>query len=236
MSLPYLLLDGYYDDRGAAPNFLALLGDREARVVRCVYETPPTDLEGFAGVLVSGSKGSLTVPEPWMDALLETIRCAHGLGLPMLGICFGHQAIARALLGEDAVRPAAQTELGWVEVERVGESSILEDLEQRFTCFASHFDEVTPGANELRIIAKTDRCPVAGYQVEDTPTWGLQFHPEMDPDESEALVRNNLARHVGLTQDVNATLANRRDGRDLGLVIFGNFLQLVEERCGAATR
>jgi hypothetical protein len=53
----------------------------------------------------------------------------------------------------------------------------------------------------------------------------------MDPKESETLVRNNLSRHPGLLQDVERTLAERRDGRGLGLALFGNFLAVVEERC-----
>ncbi len=236
MPQPYLVLDCYYDERGAAPNFLALLGEHEARVVRCVYETPPKDLGGYAGLLISGSKGSLNAPEPWMPAVLDTIRAAREAELPTLGICFGHQAIARALLGPHAVRPAELTELGWVQVRRASECALLDGLSETFTCFASHFDEVTPEQPELSIIAETERCPVAGYKLRTHPIWGVQFHPEMDPDESEQLVRNNLPRHTGLEQDVEATLALRRDGRDLGARIFANFLELTAQPRGAATR
>ncbi len=235
MSLPYLLLDCYYDERGAAPNFLALLEDHEVRIARCVFEAPPADLSAYAGLLISGSKGSLTSPEPWMAAVLETIRGAHELGLPTLGVCFGHQAIARALFGKQAVRPALQSELGWVEITQVAENPLLEGLPQRFTCFVSHFDEVTPGNPELHVFASSERCPVEGYQVGKTPTWGVQFHPEMDPHESEMLVRNNLARHVGLSHDVAATLATSCDGRHLGAQIFASFLRLAEKSCGATT-
>ncbi|MCB9915665.1 MAG: type 1 glutamine amidotransferase [Planctomycetes bacterium] len=228
MSLPYLVLDCYYDERGAAPNFLALLGEREAHVVRCVYEAPPAEPRGYAGVLVSGSKGSLTTPEPWMPPLLDTLGAVHAAGLPMLGICFGHQAIARALLGPAAVRPAERTELGWVELELTESVELTEGLPRTFTCFASHFDEVTPGAAELAVFCRSERCPVEGYRVRGSDTWGLQFHPEMDPLESETLVRSNLARHVQLPQDVEATLARAADGRWLGRQVFANFLELAE--------
>lgn len=231
MTSPYLILDCYYDDRGGYPNFLALLGERQARVVRCVFEKPPADLSEYSGIFITGSKGSLTAPEPWMDDLLAAIRRAYGEGIPMLGVCFGHQAIARALLGKQGIRPSPKSELGWVDIERTGEDSVLSALPQSFRCFVSHFDEVTPGVPELRVLARSERCPVEAFQVGTTPTWGVQFHPEMDPKESETLVRNNLSRHPGLLQDVERTLAERRDGRGLGLALFGNFLAVVEERC-----
>lgn len=235
MRRPYLLLDCYYDERGAAPNFLALLGDREVHVVRCVFERPPSDLTAYAGVLISGSKGSLNAPEAWMDPVLSTLRAVHSGGTPLLGVCFGHQAIARALFGPEAVRPAKQTELGWVEIERCAENPLLEGLEDRFRCFVSHFDEVTPGNSELEVLCRSERCPVEGYQVRGAPTWGVQFHPEMDPDESEALVRSNLQRHAQIERTVEELLAERVDGRHLGATLISNFLALAEDAREAAT-
>jgi hypothetical protein len=58
----------------------------------------------------------------------------------------------------------------------------------------------------------------------------------MDPDESEQLVRNNLPRHSGLKQDVEATLATRVDGRHLGARIFANYLELAREARAAQVR
>ena len=90
--------------------------------------------------------------------------------------------------------------------------------------------EVTPDQPELEVICRSERCPVEGYQVRGHETWGVQFHPEMDPDESETLVRSNLPRHVQLTSTVEEMLAERLDGRHLGAVIFDNFLAAAERR------
>ena len=228
MSVPYLILDCYYDEKGAAPNFLDLIGDRPTKVVRCVTEEPPAQLDGFAGLFITGSKASLLEPEPWMQAVVGLCRQAAEGGLPTLGICFGHQLIAEALAGPGAVRVAPRSELGWESIRRTAENPLLEGLEPELVCFVSHFDEVTPGKGRLEVLASSERCPVQAYQVKDVPIWGIQFHPEMDPAESETLVRTNLARHRGLEQDPEAVLARRLDGRKLGSRIFANFLTLAE--------
>jgi len=228
---PHLILDCYYDETGSAPNFRALLGGAPSTTVRVVYEPLPTDLDQFGAIFLTGSKANLPAPEPepWMHPLLELIRRIHAEERPLLGICFGHQAIAAALGGLEAVRRAPRSELGWetIRVERA--NPLLEGLPEEFTCFVSHFDEVSPDLQGVEVFASSERCPVQAFQVHDRPIWSMQFHPEMDPDESETLVRSNLARHETLGDDPEAVLATRRDSRDLGEVIFANFLALHAE-------
>ena len=121
-------------------------------------------------------------------------------------------------------RAAPRTELGWETIRLRAKNPLLDGLEDEFVCFVSHFDEVTPGSDRLELLASSERCPVQAYQVKGLPIWGVQFHPEMDPEESETLVRTNLVKHRGLQQDPEAVLARRIDGRDLGKRIFDNFL------------
>ncbi|MFT7668876.1 MAG: GMP synthase (glutamine-hydrolyzing) [Planctomycetota bacterium] len=222
---PYLILDCYFDELGAAPNFRALLGGAPSETVRAVKESIPTDISEYAGVIITGSKACLSSPEPWMEALLDCIRHARDIRKPVLGVCFGHQAVAAALWGSEGVRLAVQSELGWETIRLDQPNLIVGGLKNRFTCFVSHFDEVTPGLAGMNIFASSLRCPVQGFQMEGEQVWGMQFHPEMDPGESEALVRGNLARHTGLGNDPEAVLASRRDGRDLGAQIFANFVR-----------
>lgn len=227
---PHLIVDCYYDEKGAAPNFRALLGGAPSHTVRAVYEPLPTNLDEYGAVFLTGSRAILAEPEPWMDGLLQLIRRVHDEGRPMLGICFGHQAIATALGGPQAVRRAPRGELGWETIRIDRPNPLTRGLDDEFTCFASHFDEVAPGLPGVEVFASSERCAVQAFQVLDRPIWSMQFHPEMDPDESEALVRSNLARHATLGDDPEAVLATRLDGRHLGEVLFANFLELAAPR------
>ena len=222
---PFLVLDCYFDEKGSAPNFCALLGDEPRVVLRAVREELPKDLSAYRGILVSGSKANLPDPEPWMDPLLELIQSARDLNKPLLGICFGHQAIAAALHGLEAVRRAPTSELGWEEIAVLGENPIFAGVPERFRCFVSHFDEVTPGLPGFSLLASSDRCEVQAFQVADKPMWGMQFHPEMDPEESETLVRTNLVRHTSLQGTPEEVLESRLDGRYLGQIIMSNFVR-----------
>jgi GMP synthase (glutamine-hydrolysing) len=225
---PFLILDCYYDELGSAPSIRALLGEAPSVTIRVVHEPLPQTLEGYAGVVVTGSKACLSAPEPepWMAPLLALLRRVEATRKPLLGVCFGHQAIAAALGGPGAIRLAPLGELGWVKIRLEQPNPLFEGIEVEFTCFVSHFDEVSPGTTGLEVLASSERCAVQAFQVPGRPIWGVQFHPEMDPEESETLLRRNLERHTTLPNDPEAILAGRVDGRVLGARIFANFMRV----------
>ena len=111
----------------------------------------------------------------WLLPELEKLKQAHNDGIPILGICFGGQLMARALGGSVARAPKA--EVGWIEIESNDKTLIPTG-----PWFAYHWDRwMTPkGATE---IAKTD---VANQAFVMGRTLALQFHPEVDPEVLEA--------------------------------------------------
>ena len=111
----------------------------------------------------------------WLLPELEKLKQAHNDGIPILGICFGGQLMARALGGSVARAPKA--EVGWIEIESNDKTLIPTG-----PWFAYHWDSwITPkGATE---IAKTDTANQAFVMGR---TLALQFHPEVDPEVLEA--------------------------------------------------
>jgi GMP synthase-like glutamine amidotransferase len=135
-------------------------------VVR-VHAGDPWPLPGeVQRAAVLGSDQSVHADPPvWLGEELDWIRGLVGAGRPVLGLCFGGQALAAAMGGE--VRRAEQAEIGWVQVSGdVGG-----------TWFAWHFDTFVPppGAREL------GRTPAALQGFASGPHLGLQFHPEVTP-------------------------------------------------------
>jgi len=230
---PYLILDSYLDQDGAAGNLLPLVAPRRCEIVRTAREPSPARAADFAGILMTGSAASVLDPLPWIEPMLRLVRDAAAHDVPVLGICFGHQAIARALFGPAAVRPSPQSEIGWAEIELVGSNPLVEGFEQRFRCFVSHFDEVVPGIGGLEVFARTPRCAVQGFQVRGRRMWAVQFHPEMPLEEARTLVRCSLARHAYLGEDPEPVLAGAVDSLDLGRRLAARFLHLVERPAGA---
>ncbi|MEN3282946.1 MAG: hypothetical protein V7607_4086 [Solirubrobacteraceae bacterium] len=113
--------------------------------------------------------------DPWIVNQLDFLRTAHEANVPVLGICFGGQALAAALGG--TVARAPRTEIGWIEVEG--------DDGYGGSWFTWHEDAFTvpPGATELARAASGPQAFALGRSV------GLQYHPEV----TEAIVDGWLA-------------------------------------------
>jgi GMP synthase-like glutamine amidotransferase len=127
----------------------------------------PGDADAFVTL---GSDRSVTDPSvPWLERELELLRSAHGAGVPLLGICFGAQALAKALGGE--VRRAPQIALDWSTFETDEPELIAPGPWLRW-----HEDILTvpPGAREL---ARSGEVPLAFAHGRSV---GVQFHPETD--------------------------------------------------------
>ncbi|QDU64965.1 type 1 glutamine amidotransferase [Engelhardtia mirabilis] len=233
---PILVLDAYLDDLGGARNLEPRLGGRAAEVARVARTgTAPIDATSYAGILITGSSASLLEPPVWVQSAAELMRSAAANDVPVLGLCFGHQLLAHALLGPDRVVLAEVPELGFVEIERRGGAldPILEGFDRRFTAFESHRDEVRPRGDEVEILAANAACAVQAFRIPGQPLWGVQFHPEMGQDEIRALIRQRAAQDTSGRFDADGLLAAAVDTDALGDRIVANFLEQVDARASA---
>ena len=108
---------------------------------------------------------------PWLDKEKDLLREAAHSGVPVLGICFGGQLLARVLGGE--AHRSEIAEIGWLPVRSSDEA-----LVPNGPWFQWHFDTFTvpPGAN---LVADSAIGPQA-YTI--GPSLGVQFHPEVTPE------------------------------------------------------
>jgi len=220
---PILIVDCYLDDPGAAPNFLAHLAGIPTHVARAPREPVPENWTAFSAAIVTGSAASVLEELAWTRALAQRLRAAVESGVPVLGVCFGHQLLARALFGADRVRRGSPGELGWVEIERTLEHPLLEGFPTSFTTFQSHFDEVVPVPPGATVFARSASCEVQGFAVDEKRAWGVQFHAEITPEEARTLVPR---RAPGFGLDPERLLADARDSSALCARLVRNFLRL----------
>ena len=155
---------------GLSPRALAEVADGEAGAL--------PDPGRFGGVVVTGSLKSVTRPEPWMDALGAWLLAA-ARRRPVLGVCFGHQLLARALGGR-VERHAAGPEAGTAEVELTGEGRrdpLFAGLPARLPVQVGHEDhvpELPPGAV---LLARNAHGPVQAFAAGPNLR-AVQVHPE----------------------------------------------------------
>src|SRR3989344_2025881 len=136
-------------------------------------ETPASELKYAAGIILSGGPQSVYDPKsPKADPKI------FDLGIPILGICYGHQWMAQALGGE--VSAGEIKEYGYSEIHATEDADgLLKGLKTDFTVWMSHGDEVTRLPKGFKTAATSDVCAVAAMADPERGFFGLQFHPEV---------------------------------------------------------
>jgi GMP synthase-like glutamine amidotransferase len=128
-------------------------------------------LDGASHVIVLGASWSVYEQRvaDWIGAELDWLRQADAAGIPVLGICFGAQALTVALGGQ--VEAAPRAEIGWITVETSAPAVVEPGPWLEF-----HGDLCLPPAG-ARVLARTDVC-VQAYSL--GRHLAVQFHPEVD--------------------------------------------------------
>ena len=150
----------------------------------------PAPSQSFDAVWITGSKYSAYQDLPWIQQLLELLQRLHHKGTPLVGICFGHQALAHALGGETTPNPAGW-EIGQVTLEWRPEAEALPlvaPMPKGTRIIQTHQDHVArlpPGAIHLAQSPNTHHeafyLPANRLNGNTTgPVLGLQGHPELD--------------------------------------------------------
>ncbi len=138
------------------------------------YDTPLTALLARQpkGIILSGGPSSVYEPNaPKVDPELFT------LGIPVLGICYGHQLMAYLLGGE--VQPAEEREYGRTLLTVVQSDPLFSQLDYHLTCWMSHGDQVLTPPPGFVVLAETQNTPVAAMGDLQRHLYGVQFHPEV---------------------------------------------------------
>ncbi|MDD4722883.1 MAG: glutamine-hydrolyzing GMP synthase, partial [Acidaminococcaceae bacterium] len=124
-------------------------------------------------IIFSGGPNSVYAENtPKVDAEI------FNMGLPILGICYGHQFMAQTLGGK--VASAGVSEYGKTSVVLQPDCSLFKGLEERNICWMSHCDYVEDAPAGFKVVSLTDECPVAAMVNDERRLYGVQFHPEVE--------------------------------------------------------
>ena len=144
-----------------------------------------------AALILSGGPASVTAGgSPTMDPAL------FGLGVPILGICYGMQLMAKLLGGK--VWAAPRREYGHAALQVLRKTDLLRGLADHVAVWMSHGDEVTQPPKGFGIIARTATSPVAAMADPRRRLYGVQFHPEVaHTPRGKEILSNFLFRIAG---------------------------------------
>jgi GMP synthase (glutamine-hydrolysing) len=149
----------------------------------------PDSAAGYDVVMTTGSPLSVMQLEPWMERCAEFMMGAAARGIPVLGVCFGHQLLAYAH-GARVVRNTQGREIGTVEVTLSAagrEDPLFHGLPERFTVQATHEDIVEQAPAGATVLAGNANTAVQALAFGPLIR-GVQFHPEVHPAAMRALI------------------------------------------------
>lgn len=198
------------------------------RVRRAPAHDLPSNLDKVDRIILSGSKTGALDEAPWIDELDDFVREAVHRSKPILGVCYGHQSLARALGSRKHVRNAQHGEFGWGKIELTSTgliSPLMRNMPPAFHTFQWHNDEVCELVEGMQLLASSEICPIQAFQLEGKPIFGVQFHPERGLAGAE----RSLARKH--RDNPNAPFVNDMLGKKLfdakvGETLFRNFLTM----------
>ena len=178
---------------------------REAHVFCEVHPCDVTDewIRDYAkdgnlkGVILSGSHASV-----YEDSTDKAPTSVFELGVPVLGICYGMQAMAHQLGGK--VEGGHKREFGFADVRARGHTALLDGIADFTTpegqgmlnVWMSHGDKVTEMPPGFKLMASTDSCPVAGMADEARRFYALQFHPEVTHTKQGAAILQRFVLQI----------------------------------------
>ena len=145
------------------------------------------------GIILSGSHASI-----YEETTDKAPQAVFDLGIPVLGICYGMQAMAHQLGGK--VEGGHKREFGHADLRARGHTALLKDIadfttaegQGMLTVWMSHGDKVTEMPPGFKVMASTESCPIAGIADETRHFYGVQFHPEVTHTRLGAAILNRF--------------------------------------------
>ena len=149
------------------------------------------------GIVLSGGPESVT-----SDNTPEVHEPVLDLGVPILGICYGMQTMAKQMGGK--VEVSSKREFGWTQIKLEDTSTLLSDITDNkkqngisiLDVWMSHGDRIAKLPAGFKIIASTDSAPIAAIADEQRKLFGLQFHPEVTHTEQGKQILGRFVHNI----------------------------------------
>ena len=184
-------------DFGAQYTQLIARRVREAGVYAEIrpFSTDVAHLRAMAGIILSGGPCSIyDEGAPRLDPAVLSLTRADGRPMPVLGICYGLQAMAH--LEGGTVAAADHREFGRTVLIVDQEGGLLAGVPAGSHVWMSHGDALTTVPPGYKVLAHTANAPVAAVRSRALPHYGVQFHPEVVHTDHGALILQNFAHHI----------------------------------------
>jgi GMP synthase (glutamine-hydrolysing) len=201
--------------------------DTEVSVVDVEQGKAIPAITDCAGVIITGSHAMVTDELLWSTNLEKWIPSLVKSSIPLLGVCYGHQLLAKSMDGQVGFHPKGK-EIGTVKIQLKAESEfdpLFKAIPGRFHAHTSHSQTVIklpPGAIGL---AENAHDPHHAFRIGNL-AWGVQFHPEYDPVIMRSYINEQAEELTYKGFDVAGLLRNAVD-TPMAARVLRNFVRIV---------
>lgn len=150
----------------------------------------------YKGIIMSGGPASVSA-----EGSVKCDPAVFELGIPILGICYGHQLVGHFLGG--TVQKGQVSEYGQAKVKFLKREGVFEGVNEEESVWMSHFDQVVKAPAGFEIVASTDDCPIAAMMNKEKRIYTLQFHPEVTHTPCGMGILENFVRLTGALREWN---------------------------------
>lgn len=187
-------------------------------------------IEELAGIIITGSHAMVTERHAWSERVARWLPAVVEQGVPVLGICYGHQLLAQALGGVVADNPQGR-EFGSRRINLLptaADDPLLGSFSPAIGANLCHTQSVVRLPDGAVRLAWSEQDPHQAYRIGNC-AWGVQFHPEFDEQATKAYIRENAGVLAGEGQDP-VILEQKVVPTPAGSVVLRKFMEIVEER------
>jgi GMP synthase-like glutamine amidotransferase len=191
--------------------------------IHCLEDNLPNDANGFDVYLITGGRYSVFEDLDWQHKLFDFIRQIYSNNVPLLGICYGHQAIAHALGGH-----VERFDNGWgagvTSVNVINQPAWLQPMAEKIYLLAMHQDQVTTIPTEATRFLDSHFCHNSGFYIDDR-VLAIQQHPEFTSELCRDLIVKRKERIGKQYKPALQSLDIQHQGEYVGQWI-ANFINL----------
>ncbi len=161
-----------------------------------LFDATAESAENAIGIIISGAP--ILITEVDNLPYLEQLSWILNAGVPILGICFGHQILG---LLHDAHGARQKEDRDWQTIESLEEHPLFDKLPTEFEMLEDHCESISV-PRDFKLLAVSDACVNEAMYHKEKPFFGVQFHPEVSGNQGTLIIEN----FVDICRKANASV------------------------------
>jgi len=182
------------------------------------------------GFIITGSHSMVTQELQWSLKLENYIKKIASKNIPLLGICYGHQLIAKALGGVSGYNKKGK-EIGTVKIKKNNISKndpLLKNIPLLFNAHETHYQSVLKLPHKAIVLANNTHESYQAVRFKKY-IWGVQFHPEFNKEIMKEYIFNQSKDLIKLGFNVNQLIYTVKDST-LSSKVLNNFIEIINKK------